>query len=120
MSEIEIRAKDFTESELTEVSTLADTCNGQAFQYQEQSENDIIVKDALIQGSGIGHCFIHDRTRDVTIDACMGQFECGPSQGAWDGGEHPYTVDHEEVREWESREEFREFYADAPENDFIL
>jgi len=118
--EPEIKTDDVTKDELIEIWQRADTCNGMAFSHQQASDNDIVVKDALIKGSGIGHCFIYDRDRDVTIDTCMMQFSTGPAMGAWDGDEHPYRVEHEEVREWESEEEFVEFYEDAPENDFIF
>jgi len=117
---VEIKTEKVTEDELAEVSGLAETCNGQAFNYMRQSDNDVVVKDVLIEGSGIGHCFIYDRDRDVVIDACMRQFSVGPDIGAWDGDTHPYAVDFEEVREWESEDEFVEFYENAPENDFIL
>lgn len=116
----EIKTDRVDIEELDMVSLLADTCNGQAFSFMEQSDNDIVVKDALIEGSAIGHCFIHDRDRGVIIDGCMGQFSVGPMMGAWDGESHPYAQEHEEIREWESREEFREFYRNAPENDFIF
>jgi len=115
----EIKTDDVSQDELAEISGLADTCNGQAFNHMEQSENDIVVKDAIIEGSGIGHCFIYDRDRDVVVDACMAQFDAGPDVGAWDGDTHPYAQTHEEVREWESVEEFEAFYDNAPENDFI-
>lgn len=116
---IEKQTNKVTEEELNEIWRSADTCNAQAFNFQEQSDNDIVVKDALIRGSGIGHCFIHDRDRDVVIDACMGQFDQTPDMGAWDGDEHPYAIGGEEVREWESRGAFEEYYDGAPENDFI-
>jgi hypothetical protein len=116
---IELDTDDVTEAEIDEIHRLADTCNGQAFNFMASSDNDIVVKDALIEGSGIGHCFIYDRDRDVTIDACMRQFSVGPEVGAWDGDEHPYAQPHEEVRVWESEDEFKSFYDDAPENDFI-
>jgi len=123
MSELthaEIKTDMVDIEELEMVNSLAETCNGQAFAFMEQSDNDIVIKDALIEGAAIAHCFIHDRDRDVIIDACMEQFDAGSMMGAWDGGSHPYAQGHEEVREWESREEFREFYQDAPEDDFIF
>lgn len=116
----ELKTDDVSEEELKEIHALADTCNGKAFNFMKQSDNDIVVKDALIEGSGIGHCFIYDRDRDVVIDACMEQFSVGPVVGAWDGEKHPYAVEHEEVREWESEQEFIEYYENAPENDFIF
>ena len=119
-SEIEVDTKDVTADELNDIWKLADTCNGQAFNFMEECDNDIVVKDALIEGSGIGHCYIYDRDRDVTIDACMSQFSVGPKVGAWDGDEHPYAQTHEEVRVWDSEEEFESFYTDAPEDDFIF
>jgi len=117
---VEIKTDSVDAEELEMINKLAGTCNGQAFAFMEQSDNDIIIKDALIEGSAIAHCFIHDRDRGVIIDACMGQFDAGGTMGAWDGDSHPYAQEHEEVREWESREEFREFYESAPENDFIF
>lgn len=117
--EVEIKTGKVSEDELEDINTLGGTCNGQAFNFMQESDNDVVVKDALIEGSSIGHCFIYDRDRDVVIDACMEQFTVGPMFGAWDGDEHPYAVDFEEVREWESEEEFKAFYDNAPENDFI-
>jgi len=117
---VEIKTDSVDAEELEMINKLAGTCNGQAFAFMEQSDNDIIIKDALIEGSAIAHCFIHDRDRGVIIDACMGQFDAGGTMGAWDGDSHPYAQEHEEVREWESREEFREFYESATENDFIF
>jgi hypothetical protein len=119
MEQIEIDTDDVTEDELDELSKSATTCNGQAFNHMEQSDNDVVVKDVLIEGSPTGHCFVHDRDRDVVMDACMDQFRVGPDAGAWDGDEHPFAQDTEDVREWESREEFEAFYDDAPEDDFI-
>lgn len=117
---IELETNDLTKDELDKIHTLANTCNAQAFKYMEESDNDVVVKDSLIEGSGISHCYIHDRDRDVVIDACMGQFSVGPHVGAWDGETHPYAVEFEETREWESVDEFKAFYEDAPENDFIF
>lgn len=117
-NDIELKTEKVTEEELNEIWKLGDTCNGQAFNFQKQSDNDILVKETLIQGSSIGHCFIYDRDRDVVIDACMSQFNAGPKVGAWDGDEHPYSAGFE-VREWDSEDEFKEFHEDAPEDDFI-
>ena len=116
---VEVKTDKVTTDELDELNSLAGTCNGQAFNYMAESDNDVVVKDVLIEGSGIGHCFVYDKTRDVVLDACMRQFSVGPDMGAWDGETHPYAVDFEEVREWESEEDFKAFYDDAPENDFI-
>ena len=116
---VEVKTDKVTTDELDELNSLAGTCNGQAFNYMADSDNDVVVKDVLIEGSGIGHCFVYDKTRDVVLDACMRQFSVGPDMGAWDGETHPYAVDFEEVREWESEEDFKAFYDDAPENDFI-
>lgn len=117
---MELDAESVTDAELAKINNMADTCNGQAFAFMEQSDNDVVVKDSLIRGSGIGHCYIYDRDRDVTIDACMRQFTVGPVVGAWEGDGHPYAVEHEETRIWESREEFQAFYEQAPEDDFIF
>ena len=117
---VEVKTDKVSTDELAELSSLAGTCNGQAFNYMAESDNDVVVKDVVIEGSGIGHCFVYDKDRDVVLDACMRQFSVGPDMGAWDGDSHPYAVDFEEVREWESEDEFVEFYENAPENDFIL
>ena len=116
---VEVETGKVTTDELDKLNSLAGTCNGQAFNYMAESDNDVVVKDVLIEGSGIGHCFVYDKTRDVVLDACMRQFSVGPDMGAWDGETHPYAVDFEEVREWQSEEDFKAFYDDAPENDFI-
>ena len=116
---VEVQTDKVTTDELDKLNSLAGTCNGQAFNYMAESDNDVVVKDVLIEGSGIGHCFVYDKTRDVVLDACMRQFSVGPDMGAWDGETHPYAVDFEEVREWQSEEDFKAFYDDAPENDFI-
>ena len=117
---VEVETDKVTTDELDKLSSLAETCNGQAFNCMAESDNDVVVKDVLIEGSGIGHCFVYDKTRDVVLDACMRQFSVGPDMGAWDGDTHPYAVDFEEVREWESEDEFVEFYENAPENDFMF
>ena len=116
---VEVQTDKVTTDELDKLNSLAGACNGQAFNYMAESDNDVVVKDVLIEGSGIGHCFVYDKTRDVVLDACMRQFSVGPDMGAWDGETHPYAVDFEEVREWQSEEDFKAFYDDAPENDFI-
>jgi len=86
---VEVETDKVSTDELDELSSLADTCNGQAFNYMAESDNDVVVKDALIEGSGIGHCFVYDKDRDVVIDACMRQFSVGPDMGSVGRGHPP-------------------------------
>lgn len=121
---IEVDTDELTVDDLIEIQSRApSTCNGFAFLYAEQSDNDVVVKDGFVDGPSSGeHCYVYDRDRDVTIDVCLMQFDAGPDMGAWDGEEHPYTADWEETREWESREEFEDHYGqlDEHENPFYL
>lgn len=107
--------------DMDELETLAaqhNTCNGFAFSYMEESGNDVVVKDGYVDtGNGGAHCYVHDRTRDVTIDVTLGQFNDCPELGAWDGDNHPYVCEWEEVYDWESREEFEAHYSELPEHD---
>jgi len=114
-----IETNDITADELAEL-TQANTCNGFAFNYLEShDDHDIIVKDALIEGGDVAHCYVYDATRDLTIDVTLGQFEAGPAIGVWDGDRHPHRVDGEEVREWTDRSEFESYYADQTGSDII-
>jgi hypothetical protein len=115
----EIETDEITGQEVADLKASASTCNGFAFNYLEEHES-AVVKDALIRGGDIAHCYVYDRDRDITIDATLGQFNGKPAFGAWDGDEHPYRVEHEEVREWESREAFEDYYADRTGADFIV
>jgi len=121
---IEVDTDELTVDDLIDMQSRAPrTCNGFAFWYAEESDNDVIVKDAYVDGpQGGAHCYVYDRDRDVTIDVCFMQFDVGPDMGAWDGDEHPYTADWEETREWDSREEFESHYSELPEaeNPFFL
>jgi hypothetical protein len=117
-AQIELETDDVTEAELDELATQHDTCNGFAFSYLENSDNDVVVKDAFVDTSdGGAHCYVYDRDRDVTIDVTLGQFEGCPDMAAWDGDDHPHVADWEEVFEWESREAFEAHYGAMPEAD---
>jgi len=119
MREPEIKTDEVAEEDVDELAASANSCNGFAFNYLEANE-DVVVKDALIEGGDIAHCYVYDRERDITIDATLGQFDGKPVFGAWDGDHHPYRVEYEGVREWESREAFEEFYANETNADFIV
>lgn len=115
---IELDTDDVDANELDELASQHKTCNGFAFSYLENSDNDVVVKDAFVDGSdGGAHCYVYDRDRDVTIDVTLRQFEVGPDLGAWDGDHHPHVAEFEEVFEWESREDFEEHYGAMPERD---
>ncbi|MUV59960.1 hypothetical protein [Halobacterium sp. CBA1126] len=115
----ELETGDITVDKLAEYSK-ANTCNGFAFDYLEtHDDHNVVVKDALIEGSDVAHCYVYDATRDLTIDVTLGQFNAGPSIGVWDGDHHPYRVEGEEVREWTSREAFQDRYANKTHTDFI-
>jgi len=119
MSEPEINTDEITGEEVADLKASASTCNGFAFNYLEAND-DVVVKDALIEGGAIAHCYVYDRERDITIDAMLGQFGDKPVFAAWDGDHHPYREEGEEVREWESREAFQDFYGDKTNADFIV
>jgi len=115
-TEIETDAVDV--AELKEWAGKHETCNGFAFSFMEESENEVVVKDGFVDGPNSGaHCYIYDAERDVTIDVTLGQFEDCPDMAAWDGDDHPHVADWEEVYEWGSREEFEEHYGAMPERD---
>lgn len=115
IAEIETDALDV--DDLVEIGGAHDTCNGFAFAYAEEHEN-AIVKDAFVDSSNGGaHCFVYDRELDVTIDPMLGQFNGCPDVGAWEGDNHPYACDFEEIREWGSRTEFEAHYGALPEAD---
>lgn len=116
----EIDSNAITVDELAEMTSWADTCNAFAFAYLEtHADNDVIVKDALIEGGDVAHCYVYDATRDLTIDVTLGQFNAGPAIGVWTGDTHPYRVQGEEVREWTGRDAFESHYADETHTDFI-
>jgi hypothetical protein len=119
--ELVTETDEVSTTELDDLELEHDTCNGFAFAYLEAHENnDVVVKDAMIEGGGVAHCYVRDRTRGVTIDVTLGQFSVGPDAGAWEG-DHPFRVQGEEVREWTSRDEFEAFYSDSDTaNDFIV
>jgi hypothetical protein len=120
MDDIELTTHDVPADEIARW-TQHDTCNGFAFDYLEaHDDHDVVVRDALIEGGDVAHCFVVDHTRNVTIDVTLGQFNVGPSIGVWDGTEHPHEVDHEPANEWTSRESFESHYADETHSDFIL
>ena len=116
---IEVDTDELTADDLIDIQSQSPrTCNGFAFWYMEQSDNDVVVKDGYIDGPKAGeHCYVYDRDRDLVIDVCMMQFDVGPDMGAWDGEEHPYTADWEETREWEDIEAFEEHYGQLDENE---
>lgn len=113
----EIDTDEISEQELEALAGNHTTCNGFAFAYLESHEN-AVVKDGMFQGRQ-AHCYVYDADKDITIDATIGQFDDGPSVGAWDGDNHPYIDDRDEVYEWESREAFEGHY-DGAHSPFIL
>lgn len=115
---IEIETDAVDRTELDDWKTQHKTCNGFAFAYMEQSDNDVVVRDGYMDTSDSGaHCYVYDRDRDVTIDVTLGQFNGCPEIGAWDGDHHPYVDEFEEVYEWEDYDEFEAHYGDMPERD---
>ena len=117
-ADIELETDEVDEQELIELAGKHDTCNGFAFNHMESSDNDVVVKDAFVDGPRSGaHCYVYDRDRDVTIDVTFRQFEAGPDIGAWDGDRHPHVAEWEEIYEWEDREEFEAHYGAMPEAD---
>lgn len=118
MSELELDTDAMTEDELLAHEADGSTCNGWAFNFAAQLD-DAVVIDVLLE-NGAAHCAVHDRERDIVIDKTIGQFDLGPELGAWDGDEHPYAADFEEVRTWESEGEFAAFYGDMAGSPFIV
>ncbi|WP_135535361.1 hypothetical protein [Halostella pelagica] len=115
---LELESDAVGEDELDRLKTQHNTCNGFAFSYMENTDRDVIVKDGYVDTSdGGAHCYVYDRDRDVTIDVTLGQFNGCPEIGVWDGDDHPHVADWEEIREWESRDEFEAHYGDLPERD---
>jgi len=119
MDDHEIETDEVSADEIVEM-TKHETCNGFAFDYLEShKDNDVVVRDAMIEAGAVAHCFVVDHTRGVTIDATIRQFTAGPFVGVWEGDNHPYVETTEEVREWTSREDFEDRYAGETNTDFI-
>jgi len=116
--EADIQTDLVSEERLADWSTEFPTCNGFAFWYVETHEN-AEVRDAVMQ-NGEFHCYVYDGDLGVTIDPKMGQFDGFPDVGAYDGDEHPYADEREEIRAWTSREEFAEHYSAAPQSPFYV
>lgn len=115
---IECETDAMTEEELVTREADGDTCDGWAFNRAAQLE-DAVVLDVLLQNQS-EHCVVYDRERDIVIDKTMRQFDLGPDFGAWDGDEHPYAVDYEEVYTWEDRDEFEAYYEDMDAAPYIV
>jgi len=106
-TEVETDAID--EERLAELNPTADTCNGWSFWYVENVNENAVVKD-MFTIFGEEHCAVYDPDLDVTIDMTLGQFDDAPDAGAWDGDQHPYADDIEEVYEWTDKSAFEEHY----------
>jgi len=100
--------------------TQHNSCNGFAFDYLERhDDHDVVVRDGLIDGAGVAHCWVVDRTRDVVVDVTLGQFDEGPDVGGWKGDEHPHACQHEEIKEWTDLDAFESHYEGQTHCDFI-
>lgn len=123
MAQIELETTDLDEDKLTDWASRFDTCNGFAFWYQENVNQNAIVKDGLAFGTD-EHCYVYDPELDVTIDATCGQFDDAPYAAAWDGDFNRFVdeegYDHEEVYEWTSRDEFETHYSQHMNSPFIF
>jgi len=117
--ELELETDAIDKDQLEDWGGEASTCNGWSFWYIENVNENAVVKDIYSQW-GQEHCVVYDPDLDATIDPTLGQFEDAPFAGAWDGEEHPYAMDGEEVYEWTDREEFAEHYSQHPNGPYIV
>ena len=116
--ELELETDAMTEEELLAHEADGDTCDGWAFNFAAQLEDAVVIDVCLTNNSE--HCAVYDRQRDIIIDKTFGQFDIGPDLGAWDGDEHPYAMEFEEVYRWEDRDEFEDYYAGMTHAPYIV
>lgn len=119
MAQIELETDALDADTLEQYITESHTCNGWSFNYIENVNEDAVVKDVWIEGED-AHCVVYDPDLDCIIDPMLGQFSGLPEGGAWDGEDHPYAADYEDVHEWTDRDEFETHYSQHPNGPFIV
>jgi hypothetical protein len=116
--DIELDADGVDAELLIEWAGRFDTCNGFAFWYQENVNENAVVKDSEWWGGD--HCYVYDPDLDATIDATCGQFSECPWAGAWAGDAHPYAHPSDEVWEWHDRASFEEHWTQHMNGPYIV